>query len=148
GERLKIYPFSKASKVQLVSFKKPGSIVMGGHIPLKKGIVNNTKLNEIITLNKIQVDSLKSLLYNVGYRGVFFTEVDIKCYNPRNAIVFVDESGKGFEYIELCFECMKNMLSSKKVNAGDFCEQKYELLENYFKEAGIRYGTLEKEYEN
>ena len=145
-ERLKIYPFSKASKVQLVSFNKPLSGARGSYIPLKNGRVDQTKLKEIITLSSKQIDSLTSILYNVSYRGAFFTEVDVKCYNPRNAILFIDATGKDFAFIELCFECMKYRLSSKKINPGDFCEQKYDLLENYFKDAGISFGIIEKEY--
>jgi hypothetical protein len=148
AKRLTIYPFSKASKVLLVSFKKPTSIVMGGQVPLKNRKVDYVKLYEIKTLNNIQIDSLTQILYNIGYRGPFFTEIDIKCYNPRNAILFVDVSGKTFAYIELCFECMGHRVSSTRVNTGDFCEQKYELLENFFKESGIRFGAIEKEFDN
>jgi hypothetical protein len=148
AKRLAMYPFSKASKVQLVSFKRPDSIFMGGQVPLKNGAVDYTKLKEIKTLNKIQIDSLTQILYNIGYRGPFFTEIDIKCYNPRNAILFVDMSGKAFAYIELCFECMGHRVSSPMVKTGDFCEQKYELLENFFKGSGIRFGTIEKEFIN
>jgi len=148
AKRLTIYPFSKASKVLLVSFKKPTSIVMGGQVPLKNGKVDYAKLYEINTLNNIQIDSLTQILYNIGYRGPFFTEIDIKCYNPRNAMLFVDVSGKTFAYIELCFECMGHRVSSTRVNTGDFCEQKYELLENFFKDSGIRFGTIEKEFDN
>jgi len=147
-ERLKIYPFSKASKVQLVSFTKTPYSGMNSLIPLKNGRVDQAKLKESITLSNLQIDSLTSILYNVSYRGPFFTEVDVKCYNPRNAILFIDTTGKEFAFIELCFECMKHRLSSKRINPGDFCEQKYDLLENYFKDAGIRFGTIEKEHAN
>jgi hypothetical protein len=60
----------------------------------------------------------------------------------------VDVSGKTFAYIELCFECMGHRVSSTRVNTGDFCEQKYELLENFFKDSGILFGTIEKEFDN
>ena len=88
--------------------------LMSSLIPLKNGRVDQAKLKERITLSNLQIDSLTSILFNVTYRGPFFTEVDVKCYNPRNAILFIDETGKELAFIELCFECMKHRLRLQK----------------------------------
>jgi hypothetical protein len=146
-QRRGFYPFSKASRVELISYNWPDSIVMGGEVPLKGGQLDATYIKEVKVLSNSQIDSLTQILYNVGYKGYFFTEVDIQCYNPRNAIVFFDASGKLLGFIELCFECQKFRLSSQKICTGDFCYEKYTLLKTFFSSVGIRYGTQERDLE-
>jgi hypothetical protein len=54
----------------------------------------------------------------------------------------MDANGKVTQYIELCFECQRSYLSSRKIKNAIYCEQKYELLKNYFLSQGIKYGTI------
>jgi hypothetical protein len=68
----------------------------------------------------------------------------VGCYNPRNAIIFITENPKQFEYIEICFECRNTRMSSPKNDWGPFCSNKYELIQKYFKKKGILFGTTEK----
>ena len=140
-QRRKIYPFSMAASVRIISYTWPDSIVFGGPVPLKNGQLNPEYVQKEKTLSQTEIDSLTQIIYNVGYRGYFFTEVDFKCYNPRNAIIFLDSSEMVKEYIELCFECQKHRLSSDKILAGDFCQEKYDLLRSFFSQMGINYGV-------
>jgi hypothetical protein len=62
------------------------------------------------------------------------------CYNPRNAILFLDRNGKVFESIEICFECQKTKESSEKILFGQMRDEKMNMLKQFFKSAGIVYG--------
>ncbi len=139
-ERLAFIPFSKATHIKLISFKQPPQVVMGGQVPTRKGYVDYAKAEQILTLSASQVDTLTDILYNTGYKGIFHLYSEAKCYEPRNAIVFEDVKGRGFAFIELCFACEGYRVSAKTVNAGDFCAEKFALLEAFFAQAGIKYG--------
>jgi hypothetical protein len=136
NERVNKFPFNIANEIRLVSFKSN----YGDGLPMKNKKVDLSKLNESVILDKTRLDSLTDILYNTGYKGIFYTFSE-GCYIPRNAILFIDTSGQVQAYIELCFQCGDYRLSSKKVNAGQFCTEKYNLLEVFFKTSGIKYGT-------
>jgi hypothetical protein len=137
ASRVKLFPFNSATHVKLVSFEGilEKSIKKETDAPIDS--TNQNKLKDIITLNKKQIDSLTDILYNVGYRGKFYTIEEKNCYIPRNAILFVNSIGKIFAFIEICFECSGNRLSSKGIKTGDFCEQKYTLLQDFFTKMGV-----------
>lgn len=139
-QRLQFYPFNKATAIQLVSFNQPDSIIMGGELPIKNGSVDYAQLKEVITITKAQTDALTDLLYNRGYGGKFYSLTKTKCYTPRNAILFLDASGKTFAFIEICFECEGHRLSSNKIKAGDFCNQKYTYLQKFFETNNVLFG--------
>jgi len=139
-QRLQFYPFNKLSEIQLVSFDKADSLIMGGELPMNNGNIDYSKLKEIRTISREQIDTLTDLLFNRGYGGHFYSFSENNCYNPRNAILFLDSSGKTFDFIEICFECAGHRLSSKKIKAGDFCNQKYEYLRKFFATNGIVFG--------
>jgi hypothetical protein len=143
-QRLKQYPFNKAVKVQIVSFDKPDSIIEGT-LPIKDKKVDYTQLKEIKTLDSKAIDTLTDVLYNYGYRGVVHVELESLCYNPRNAILFVDSIGNTFAFIELCFECQGSRTSSKNVKTGDFCSQKYDLLKAFFARKAMAFGIKDED---
>lgn len=82
---------------------------------------------------------MTDILYNNVYRGFFFT-IQSSCYSAKNAIIFLDKKGKLISFIEISFECESSRKSSKKVIAGDFCNQKYNLLKQFFNRSGIQFG--------
>ncbi len=146
-QRLKNYPFKNATEIKLISFDLPDSLYAGGELPLTNGFIDNNKVIEDIKLSPFQIDSLTQILYNINYKGFFYTIYESQCYSPRNAIIFNNLKGKTIAFIELCFECHNHRLSSKKVKSGDFCDEKYEQLRTYFRQCGILFGTQEKVYE-
>ena len=149
--RLKNYPFNMATQIQLVSFKSNADTSSGWYykdsLPRKNDTVCYSKLYELKNLSFSQVDKLTDLLYNYGYRmrlkddGLIYVTTSPQCYNPRNAILFLDSTGKVFEFIEICFQCQKTKESSGKINLGVMCNQKLDLLKNFFVRTGIKYGT-------
>jgi hypothetical protein len=144
--RLKNYPFSISTQIQFVSFMGSSRTVdheivyTNDSLPRLNDTVCYSKLHEIKTLTFSQVDKLTDILYNYGYRGVIYTMSETMCYNPRNAILFLDSTGKVFEFIEICFECDKTRESSDKISLGDLCDQKMSMLKDLFKKIGIEFG--------
>jgi len=130
----KQYPYNLASQIQLVSFTDR-------NLPMLGDSVDYSKLKEVKVLTLKQIDSLTNILYNVGFGGLILKTEEMSCYNPRNAILFLNASGKEFAFIELCFECEDFRASSENIKFGDKCDQKYSMLKKLFKNAGIVHGT-------
>jgi hypothetical protein len=152
AERLKRYPFDKTKNVQLVSFKSSYNTETGEYyrdsLPRMNDTVCYSKLFEIITLIPSQVDRLTDLIYNYNFKfkyepkgDVYFIKSLMACYNPRNAVLFLDKDNKVFEFIEICFECERTETSSEHVNFGTNCNQKLLLIKDFFKKSGIQYGV-------
>jgi hypothetical protein len=126
----------------LVSFSyRPDSTIYEHRLPETGGKVDLTKMTEMITLDKAQIDSLTHILFNVGYRGKILTGRGVGCYNPRNAILFMDASGSAFAFFEICFEC-EAFRMSPRINPGEFCDEKYSMLKHFFIRNGIEIGTV------
>ncbi len=154
--RIKNYPFNLATQIQLVSFRNIDTSQFQNmkdidSLPRLNDTVCYSKLKEIRNLTFAQVDKLTDILYNVGYFGKTYISGVVNigsmtmCYNPRNAILFLDTNGKIFEFIEICFECRKTKESSPKIYLGEMCEQKLGMIKTFFKTAGISYGVVEND---
>jgi len=144
--RLKNYPFNNATQIQLVSFKggidtsEFQNMKIEDSLPRLNDTVCYSKLIEVKNITYSQVDKLTDILYNWDYAGPIFIGTSPMCYFPRNAILFLDRSGKVFEFIEICFECRDTRLSSKKIYLGAMCDQKMEMLKSFFKDSQVEYG--------
>ncbi len=167
-KRLKFFPFNRYKTVMLISFEPPdisAEIVYTDtskipiNTPIKEEVyhallekrqkLDSTRLKERKILSASEVNKLTNVLYNFGYtstksyKGLLIAESDgYRCYEPRNAIVFLDKDGLIAEYIEICFECHRRKESSEKIKMGEFCEDKYDLIRKYFRDTGIKYGTV------
>jgi hypothetical protein len=167
ADRLKFFPFNRYKTVMLISFEPPdisAEIVYTdtSKIPInapvkeevyhalleKKQKLDSARIKEKKILSALEVDKLTNVLYNFGYtstksyKGYLLGEAGgYRCYNPRNAVVFLDENGLIAEYIEICFECQRTEESSEKIGIGELCENKFELIRKYFRATGIKYGT-------
>ena len=64
---------------------------------------------------------------------------------PRNAILFYDNENKLIGFIEVCFECRNYRTTDKRITLGEECNQKFDMLKEFFVECGIKFGTIEKE---
>lgn len=144
-DRLKKYPFHSSAQIQFVSFPggdylTDGEVVREDSLPRINDTILYSKLTEVKTLTYPQVDKLSNIIYNYGYRGTIHTMSVAACYNPRNAILFLDNKGKVVEFIEICFECNRILESSERISLGEMCNQKLEMLLDLFKNVGIEYG--------
>jgi hypothetical protein len=150
--RLKNYPFNRAASVQLVSFRgRPDSVgddYKNEGIPKVNDTICYAKLKEVKALNFTQVDALTDILYNYGYiyrpkagfLGFLYLGSEPLCYNPHNAILFVDPEGQSLGYIELCFECGAHQ-ETEGIQLGEMCDQKMKMIKRFFKNAGNEYGV-------
>ena len=151
SQRLKFYPFKNANQIQLVSFKSSFDTIVGEYykdsLPRMNDTVCYSKLFELKILISSQIDTLTDLIYNYGFKfkykpkgKVYFIGSILECYNPRNAILFVDKDNKVFEFIEICFECERTRTSSDNLSLGVDCNQKLQLIKSFFEDTGIEYG--------
>lgn len=156
-QRLAMYPFSKAVKVLAVSYKYSGIDTeeasdlknfprRGLHI--NNGTLDTTTLIEIKKLQPGQTDELTNLIFNTDYKNKWkFHSIEFgKCFEPRNALIFLNSDDKVIDYLEICFECKQNYSKSGLFDIGILCNQKYELFSNYFKSIGVSYGTIGRNY--
>ncbi|MFT3704910.1 MAG: hypothetical protein QM802_21265 [Agriterribacter sp.] len=155
SQRIRKYPFNRTTRIQLVSFKSSRDTLLGGYyrdsLPRQNDTVCFSKLFETYTLSLIQIDRLTDLIYNYGFKfkympkgDVYFIATAKQCYNPRNAILFLDKDNKVFEFIEICFECEQTRTSSEKLSLGTDCNQKFLLIKDFFKSTGIQYGVSDR----
>lgn len=155
----KIEPFKSAKKIEIVSF--PFNDIMhfdstsmseeyeaNDKMPMKNGELDMSFVKEKIPLDSSSTLSLMNILFNVGFRGKPIMIEVMKCYSPRHAVLFYDDknSSKPNVYYEICFECyhfyafenQERMYDKYKL--GDFCDEKFKLLEDLFRKIGIKEG--------
>ncbi len=145
--RLKNYPFNKATAIKLVSFNYGGGQIddtayINPIMPKNKLFtIGRFPFKEIKKIDPLQTDSLTDILFNYGYIKEPTIEDITKCYIPRNGILFLNDKGKVFEFIEICFACKRVVYSYyKKANADDFERPKFKLLRDFFIKNKIEYG--------
>ncbi|WP_311954498.1 hypothetical protein [Mucilaginibacter terrae] len=151
-DRLSKYPFNKASKILAVSYHSNSSVThleksiksfstYGLHV--KEGVLDCATLVEIKLLNKYQINKLTNIIYNITYGNApIHTEDHMSCFMPRNALIFIGNKGKVFDYLEICFECLNTESLSNRITIGTVCNQKYQMLKRFFIGLGIKTGTI------
>ncbi|ANE51606.1 hypothetical protein SY85_14960 [Flavisolibacter tropicus] len=109
---------------------------MKGHTVVKDSLI------ETVVLKKNEVDLLTDILFNNFYKTKTKVRVITQCYEPRNAILFIDKKGILRDYILICFHCDRYDLGSNQLkDIGDECYGKTEKLRTFFKEKGLLFGT-------
>lgn len=159
AQRLKKYPFSKAVKVLAVSYRafdgpvtdildslgnpiSKDTIVNKG-LQIDKQLLNYSNLIEVKHLTKSDISRLSNILFNTDYKVKMRlnTVGEGSCFEPRNAIIFLNKKGKVFDYLEVCFACENYSSKSDRISVGTICTEKYDLLRKYFISLGVKYGT-------
>ncbi|SCZ02742.1 hypothetical protein [Flavobacterium caeni] len=140
-DRKSFYPFNKASNILLISFDDPEVLI--NELPISNQILDSTKVKEIKSLTHDEINNLSDILYNFGFINDKFPKIidEANCYNPRNAILFIDEKSKIYEYIEICFSCNKIEFSSKEIKTWDNCTEKNDLIRKFFKSKEFKVGV-------
>jgi hypothetical protein len=126
----KKYPFVNAEKIIWVSWKQTGK-------ERPKTIMNFTTdsiqwqiFSDTITIDFASEKKLTDILFNYKYRVKGNYDLSSKCYDPRDAVLFLDKNGRLIDYVEMCFECTDYRLMTTKWKF-DFCEGKLDLLAKY-----------------
>jgi hypothetical protein len=83
------------------------------------------------------------MLFNISERKINLNGrfKETSCYQPRNAIIFLDTNGNIFAHIDICFECRKIETTPANINWGGFCIGKLDIIKQYFASVGIKYGV-------
>lgn len=156
----KNHPFDKAVSIKIVSFKTFDKEVVEWEIPKSNGQVDFNKLFEVKILNNKQTAKLLDILININYiplpatksdheSGEELIEREIRvntCYTPRHAILFENANGQVFSYIEICIDCLRYKTQPDNLKIGEFCYEKYTMLEDFFRDLGIVYGIGQNGY--
>ena len=137
SQRRKIYPFDVSDTIKLVSFRSHNN-----ENPVRKGQVIEDSLIEHRVLSKEEIARLTDILYNyVPRRPGNIASVN-QCFYPRNAILFIDKESKLREYVLICFHCRRAKASSYiKMGELDDCEQKFEMIRQFFISCDVQFGT-------
>ncbi|BAU53620.1 alpha/beta fold hydrolase [Mucilaginibacter gotjawali] len=146
NDSVKIYDDGIHAKVpDSLLHKNPFDIQYESGLHVKNQKLNYSSLIEIQNLSGKQIEKFTNLIYNTTVRKqTDYADPGYTCYSPRNAIVFFDKNGKVYDYLEVCFECMHYRTLSDKFSIGTYCNQKYDLLRQFFIDTGIDYGTIKK----
>lgn len=141
--RMQKYPFNIASQVQMVGYDGLIRMCADSFYVAMEGPYGyiDVPIKERRMLTASQVDSLTNILYNYGYAYKPKVYRTIECYDPHNAIVFLDKNGKPLAFMELCFECKNTTQSDEKISLGDMCDQKLDMLKQLFRQVGIKRGV-------
>jgi hypothetical protein len=145
-ERRMIFPFNKAKKILLVSYTPvwisiSDSELMGvGGLPYAKGKIDFTRFHEIITLNNSQIDTLTNVFYNYRFLPYSYEEHLAENCLSENAILFINKRNKCFAHLELWFKGPDFERSTEEMDLGEFCNQKLDLIKEFFRNNGIKEG--------
>ncbi|MDQ8005052.1 MAG: hypothetical protein REI64_09660 [Pedobacter sp.] len=153
SKRIKNYPFNSAISIHLVSFEDPTN---GGQLDTTKVLYNENmpksymaacinRFKEVKKLNLIEIDKLTDIWFNYNAIGNGHVSNLGLCYSPRNAILFLNEKGEVFDFIEICFSCLRLKNFSKRIAVEEECDHKINMIKEFFEKAGIKYGVTEKQ---
>ena len=135
-QRLRFYPFNRAEDVALISYRD--AAVEAELYAAKNKLPDLGQADNMVVLDRQEINDLTNTIFNTGYREqVFVKTLAMECAAIKNAIVFLDRSGKPFEYILLYFGCNQYGYSSEKVKDGDYCTGKFDLLKRHFIAKGV-----------
>ncbi len=148
GKHAGKFPFNNAKKILLISFENPNTdpYFVDSTGKLQK-VANNSGLPDTLGYKQVHevvllsAEGTKRLVHTL-YKLECTSHTEYGCYNPRNAILFRDDSDKTFAQLEVCFECQVYYTRPEKfhINLSDCA---YEPLKAIFANAGIKYGISE-----
>ena len=137
AKRLQFYPFNIADTIKLISFRHHLK-----NYPVSRDSVVKDSLLEVKVLQPQEVNQLTDILYNNFYKKFSGIGVLAQCFTPRNAILFIDKTGKLKESILICFHCNRYEVWSGTYNVfGNECDEKMEMIRKFFITQGVIFGT-------
>jgi len=147
-KRLSFCPFNECSQIKLVSFglkldSNQRKVEDNYKLPTLNDSVFFSRLDEVKTLSKKQIDTLSDILFNECSRWNFAIYTESDCYYPRNAIQFLNKTGNIFDYIEIALECKMLKTGTQKSIRVNECNEMYSHLESFFKRFGLKTSDYE-----
>jgi hypothetical protein len=134
-------PFGQSDKVEIVSYPIRDLRGLGNEL-IRNGKFMVHNIQQRVVLNKTDQDSLYSILYNFTIPGEPMQYPGADCYNPQHCIVFY-KNNQAFAYYEICFMCSRTA-QSDGIDVISFCEEKWCLLQKFFKNNNVDYGLMDE----
>ena len=139
------FPLNKTVKILLVSFPWTAKSLdesaenVIDSLPRIGTKLDYQSLKEVRVLTFPQIVELVDILYNVNFNPKKASiSRSAACYEPRNAIVFLDSDDNIVEFIEICFTC-EDYHTLHHTYFGEFCIGKFQMLSDFFVSAGMNY---------
>jgi|GEM_PF-1198150 len=177
-ERRATFPFSEAKKVVLVAFPSPNTVfedeeddmlkkdsidIVGWGLNVLKTYKLPQREDKYIAIEKIelsqnQIDSLSHILINYKLKNdklpETYTVYASGCYEPRNAILFLDTNDTVISYFEICFECHefsqlpmdKTIVNMNTISNLPEAMKMLDLIREFMKSCGIKYGVTKNQF--
>jgi hypothetical protein len=136
SHRLGFYPLNVSDTIKLISFRYHKN-----DYPVQRGHLVYDSILEMKILTKTDINKLTDILYNYVSNRQGNIRSAKTCFEPRNAILFIDRVGHVREYALISFSCDQFETSSSQIEKWDPCHQKAEMILRLFMSAGIKYGT-------
>jgi len=135
------FPFNIAKRIDLVSFQELDDSLPRVVSPSSDAAKINLRSNwiESVTLDDSSSMSLAGVLFNCKNEMDSYQMAD--CYNPRNAVLFFNESGKPIAGIEICFECNRVVTYPDSLRIKQVCAGKMEDIRQFFISQNVKYGA-------
>lgn len=134
-------PFGQSDKIEIVSYSTRDLRESGNEL-INNGKFIVSDIKQRVALNKTDQDSLFSILYNVTVTGDQLEYPGADCYSPQHCIVFY-KNNQAFAYYEICFMCSRTQ-QSNGFGIVNFCEEKWCLLQKFFKTKKANYGLIDE----
>lgn len=133
--RSNTFPFDACDKIELVSH--PAHEIDGDSVVVN-GKFTVPNIQETYELNSEQIDSLFSILYYHSSKVENPISFPLDCgFNPRHTLIF-SKKNKVISTLEVCLECQ--VYRSNNAGFGDFCNETWCNLFDFFKWVGIKNG--------
>ena len=160
-QRNKIFPFNKAKRVLLISYPFGFDLPVENDTLYTKTIVKKWDkqlesfegrytIKEEVEINEAWVNMLSHTLINYTVKKYPTEEYgipgDLCSYQPRNSILFLDESNSVICCLEICFTCGHCYMKPDPDGINKFaniheCQDRFDELLFIFKKKGVTYGT-------
>jgi hypothetical protein len=149
--QLNKFPVDKSPTILLLSFSPPAvdePIIIGDTTKQRVTSANNTfrdtlgykEVREIVPLSAKGKEQLSRVVNTLVCNGPLKKNA---CYDPRNAVLFIDKNGKIIAELEICFECLGYITRPRDFYIRDnMRECMYDALKKIFADAGVKYGIV------
>lgn len=128
----KIYPFSRADKIEVVAFYKKDfdtEIILKGVLPK----ISKENISERKFLTEKQIYSLAQALRCTWAKNC---NDNLNCYEPKHLIIFYNNN-KPFSYLEFSVECLEMQSKDNKNGIFNFCSKNVEVFSDILIDAEI-----------
>src|SRR5690606_24213649 len=121
-ERLNKEQFKNTQKIAFVSFKSKMEdsifIDLQKYFKEIKQDFSKFDLNdfhEVKFLDEKNIEEFSNLIYNFGLNKETNWRNEYSCYEPHNAVLYLNEDNTLKGFIEICFDCDKNYSSNEDI---------------------------------